>query len=307
MKEALKRLAAGLVVALAIVFPLQAQVPAKPDLIEVIEISGEINRHVASNVAEAVDKLNENPKVKAVLLIVDTPGGGASASAVLYQALGKIKVPVVAYCEYLCASGGVYAAMAPSVKYIGVRDDTIGGSVGVIMQMTRFNRLLNWAMIDNETFKSGALKDAGNPTRDASPADRAYLQGIVDTLAKKFYGVVLKARPKVDLAEIKTAKIFIGAEIVKVGLADAVMTRAEALAKTKELSGSKNAFTRQELEKVVKNASEAAAMNAPIKRGIEADGWVDRSMKHVDTLMEIVGEVREGESVKFEYRMPYRF
>lgn len=303
----MKSLARGLVGILILAFSLAigAQTPTKPDIIEVIEISGEINQFTANSVAAAVEKINETPKIRGVLLVVNSPGGGASASAVVYQELSKIRVPVVGYCEYLCASGGVYALMAPSVKYIGVRDEAIGGSVGVIMQLTRFNRLLDWAKIDNETFKSGALKDAGNPTRDATEADRAYLQGIVDTLAKKFYGVVAKARPKADIKTLATARIFIGDEIVKVGLADAVMSRDDAVKKVKELSGSKNAFTRDELRKVTKDASEAAGMSAGGYGGQSprADGWVD----HLAYGVELVKEIRSGESIRFSYRMPYQF
>lgn len=308
-RDILRRIVVCVIVALVLVSAVligtaQAQTPAKPDIIEVIELYGEIGQHTARQVKEAVEKINENQKIKAVVLVVDSPGGGASASAVVYQELAKIKVPVVGFCEYLCASGGVYALMAPSVKYIGVRDDTIGGSVGVIMQATYFHRLLNWAKIDNQVFKSGQFKDSGTPIRAATPEDDKYLQGIVDTLAVKFYGVVKKARPKItddQWAEIKAAKIFIGQAVVDAGLADKVMSRDDAVAKAKEIAGTKNAYTRDELSKIVKNASEAASMRPTIPP--LSDGWLD----HATTLMGLLAEVRQGEAVKFSYRMPYTF
>ena len=280
-----------------------AQAPAKPDIIEILELNGEITSGAANLVAMQVEKINDNPKIRAVVLVVNSPGGGASSSAVLYQEVSKIKVPVVAFCEYMCASGGAYAVMSPAVKYIGVRDDTIGGSIGVVAQMTRFNRLLDWAKIDNETFKSGSLKDTGNPTRDMTDADRKYFQSIIDELAAKFYHVVGKARPKItpeQWVEIKSAKIFIGPHIVSMGLADAVMTREQAVIKAKELSGSKTAYTREELRKITRDASEAASMRPD-------EGWLPRAMKHLDTAMEIVAEMRAGESMRFAYVMPYKF
>lgn len=304
----MKKILAALMLAVSVIVScapstVYAQAPAKPDIIEVIDISGEIDANTATVIAATVEKINETPKVKGVLLVVNSPGGGASASAVIYQELAKIKVPVVGFCEYLCASGGVYALMAPSVKYIGVRDEAIGGSVGVIGQITRFNRLLEWAKVDNETFKSGPLKDAGNPTRAGTPEDTKYIQSIIDTLATKFYAVVVKARPKASMDEIKTARIFIGADIVRVGLADAVMTRDQALTKLKELSKSKNAFTRDELRKLTKDASEAASMSgAGVVIRNEAS-WLD----HASTLMGLLKEIHSGESVKFAYRMPYSF
>ncbi len=285
-----------------------AQAPAKPDILEVIEISGVIREHTARSVAEAVERVNESPKIKGVLLVVNSPGGGVAATQVIVQELSKVKVPVVAMCEYECASGGVYLLTAPSIKYIAVREDTIGGSVGVIVHMQRFHRLLDWAKIDSETYTSGSLKDVGNPTRSARDDERKFLQGMVDQIAERFYAVVAKARgSKVapHMAEIKTAKIFVGGhEIVRVGLADAVMDKDGAIKKLKDLSGSKNAFTRDELKKITKDASEAANMSSPIKRGApQADGWVD----HLAYLVDTMKEVRAGQSVSVEYRMPYRF
>lgn len=283
------------------------QVPTKPDLLEVIELKTVIGEGAAATIASQVERINETPKVKAVLLVVDTPGGGASASAVVYQELAKLKVPVVGYCEYLCASGGMYALMAPSVKYIAVRDDTIAGSVGVIMQAVRYNRLLEWAKIDSETYKSGSLKDAGNPTRSAQDEERKYLQSIIDQLANKFYGVVLKARKGFEKSaweEVTAAKIFIGKDVVRVGLADAVMTRAEAEKKAKELSGSKLIFTRAELKKMSKAADEPAGdhhMAVPLP-SVQA-----RLENDFAFLVETLREIKQGESIQFQYLMPLKF
>ena len=275
----------------------------KPDILEVLEIGGAINSAVAEGITRKVDEINENPKVKAVLLILDTPGGSVTASASLYEDLSRIKVPVVVWCQSMCASGGVYASMAPSVKYVAVRSETIGGSVGVVMHMMRFNRLLEWAKIDPKTFRSGHLKDAGNPTRPVEAAEEKYLQGIVDHLAEKFYAIVAKSRPKITAeswAEIKTARIFIGQEVVRVGLADAVATKAEVLAKAKELSGSKTIFTREELKKMSAAADSHSTYSLPKVEPLAALG-------DVPWLIETAKEIMGGESVKFAYLLPHKF
>jgi signal peptide peptidase SppA len=297
------RIAILLAILAFVCFSVYGQVPARPDLLEVIELNQVITEGVANGIKEQVEKINENPKVKAVLLVVNTPGGGASASDVIYSELSRVKVPVVGFCEYVCASGGAYALMAPSVKYIGVRGETIGGSIGVVGTMTRFNRLLDWLKIDNETFKSGPLKDTGNPTRDMTDADRKYFQGIVDELAQKFYGVVVKARPKASMDEIKTARIFIGENVVRVGLADAVMTRDEAATKAKELSGSKLIFTREEIKKMSKLGDEHSGSTYESALPSPRAGWEG----DVHVVVELLREVRAGESSRFEYRMPYTF
>lgn len=280
---------------------------SKPNILEVISIDGVIGESTASQIKDQVEKINANPTVKAVLLVLNTPGGGVSASASIQGELSKLKVPVVAFCETECASGGVYSLTASSVKYVAVREDTIGGSVGVIMHMIRYNRLLKDKLnLDPETFKSGSLKDAGNPARDMTPEDRAYLQSIVDELAVRFYHLVAKARPKItpeQWKEIKTAKIFIGPHIVAVGLADSVMTREEALAKAKELSGSKLIFTREELKKMSHMAEDTGyGAKAPTDYGAGVALLGD-----LHFVAETIREMKAGQSITFEYRSPYRF
>lgn len=284
------------------VLPLPAQT-TKPDLVEVMEVNGTINQGTAAQAKEQVEKFNDNPKVKAVLLVVNSPGGGALASNVLYQELSKIKVPVVALCEYLCASGGVYAIMAPSVKFIAVRPEAISGSVGVIALYTRYNRLLDWAKIDVETFKSGPAKDAGNPTRAMTPEDKKHIQSTIDDLAAQFYEVVLKGRPNAKMEELKQAGIFIGKDAIRVGLADAVMSREEAVKKAKELSGSKLIFTREELKKM----SKAAGDDGPHYKPIAPPTDFSRALDHVDTLMGLLEEIRAGDTVRYEYRLREQF
>lgn len=274
----------------------------RPDIVEVVELSGEINGSTASQALRTVEALNDNPKVKAVVLVVDTPGGGAIASSAIYEELSKLRVPVVGWCNSLCASGGMYLLMAPSVKYIGVRNETIAGSIGVIMQITRFNRLLDWLKVDNETYASGSLKDAGNGTRARHDAERDYLQSIVKDLAARFYGVVDKARPnaKGHWDEIKTGRIFIGADAVRVGLADGVISKEQAIQRAKELSGSKLIFTREELKKMSTAAEAGTVYTAPALAP-------QTGLGDVASLIEMAKEIRAGDSVKIEYRLPYKF
>lgn len=277
----------------------------KPDILEVLTINGEIHAGTAESIAAEVEKINDNAKVKAVLLVLDTPGGSVTASSALYEDLARLKVPVVVWCQSMCASGGVFLSMAPSVKYIAVRSETIGGSVGVVMQMMKFHRLLDFIKVDPKTYRSGLLKDAGNPTRAMEEAEDKYLQGIVDSLAGKFYGLVDKARGKKigaeAWAEIKTARIFIGPDVVRVGLADGVMTKAEVTSKAKELSGSKTIFTREELKKMSSAADGHSAYSAPVLAP-RASPYGDLPWV-VEQLKDIMGV----ESVRFSYLMREKF
>jgi protease IV len=275
----------------------------KPDILEVISAEGVVDDGMAQSITKRVEEINDNKRVKAVLLVVDSPGGGVLASAVIYEELSKLKVPVVGFCQNLCASGGMYILMAPPVKYIGVRTATISGSIGVIMHISRYNRLLDWARIDSETYKSGSLKDSGNPTRPIQPGEADDLQGTVTELADSFYALVAKSRGSKITAEhwkeIKTAKIFFGESGVKVGLVDQVMSREDAEKKAKELSGSKLVFTRDEIKKLSKDGDDHSSYEAPPAKTPSMFG-------DVPFLIETLKEIHSGSNVTIEYRMPYQ-
>ena len=289
----------------ALAFLLIGAAPAwaveKPDILEVLSITGELRDGLADRLREQIEKLNDNKRVKAVLLEVDSPGGGVLATDAAYEELGKLKVPVVAWCNNECASGGYYVLMTPSVKFIAMREVTITGSVGVLAEITRFHRLLEWAKIDPETYTSGNLKDAGNPTKIRTEVERAYIQSIIDHLATRFYTLVqgkMALKPEA-LESVKTGRIFFGEEAVKLGLAHGILSRDAALKKAKELSGSKEIFTREELKKMATEAQgeSGSRYQAPLAQPFGDVPW----------LIEALKEIRHGESIRFEYRMPYKF
>ncbi len=303
-----KTILCSFLLAVATVVGAQTTPTSRPDVVEVIEIVGVIDDAMAVNIQQKVENLSENPKIKAVLLVVDSPGGGVLASAAIYDELARIKVPIVGWCNNLCASGGMYVLMAPSVKYIGVRTDvTISGSIGVIAQVIRFNRLLDWAKIDSETYKSGVRKDDGNPTKAAEEEEKKRLQEMIDGLAVKFHTIVLNGRGAriKDMSDIKKAGIYFGNEGVKVGLVDQVMSRDEAINKAKELSGSKVIFTRDELKKMSKQAdasnSYMTAVPAPVQMA------PNLYTKDIAFAIETLREIKAGETFSVEYRMPYKF
>lgn len=282
--------------------------PVKPSIVEIIEIRGEINAGTPRELARYAETINYNQSVKAVVLVMDSPGGGVIASTSSYEELTKLKVPVVAWCDSVCASGAEYILMSPAVKFIGVREGTAAGSIGVIANVTRFNRLLDKLKIDNETYASGSLKYPSNPTRAASEVDKAYMQSLVSGLAERFYGVVGKARDIKDWPAVKTAKVFFGQEAVDIGLADAVMTREEAIQKAKELSGVKaSIYTRDEMKKLSAAAEEHTVyrigMPEPRARGDTLASLAETAREAMDLIQEVKG----GYSERFEYRMPFKF
>lgn len=285
---------------------LACAVPAyadKPDILETIDISGVINDGMAADVTQRVTELNENPRVKAVLLNVDSPGGGVLPSAIIYEELSKLKVPVVGYCQNICASGGMYVLMAPSVKFIAVRTSTITGSIGVVMHITRYNRLLDWAKIDSATYKSGISKDTGSPDRAETPEDRVELQGEIDTLAARFYSLVEKSRGKklTNFAEVKTARVYFGADGVKAGLVDAVMSKEDVVAYAKKLSASKSIFTREELKKMSKDSADDRSYERT------APTPLAQMLTDLHDGANALRTIARGSSISLDYLAPYQF
>lgn len=280
------------------------QFPTKPAILEVVHISGEIDQDMWKSVRDEVKKINDSDRIKAVLLVVDSPGGGVVASEEIREELGKLRVPVVAFCNSICASGGEYILMNKSIKYYAVREATIAGSIGVFVEVQHYDRLLTWAKVDTQVFKSGdpasSVKDSGDPTQPISDADSKFFQNLVNSLATRFYTLVTTHRKISDLPTLKTATIFIGSDAVKEGLADGVMSYEQAEAKAKQLSGAKAIYTLDEMQKMAASVS-----------GESTDDNVNHQTTEIeDNLNWAIGElhsIANGQSVQFKYELPYKF
>jgi protease-4 len=99
---------------------------------------------------------------------------------------------------------------------------TITGSIGVISQFPNLTRIARRLDFQMETVKSGALKDAGNPFRDMTPADRAYWQALIDRVYKQFLGAVVASRglPEAQVRKVADGRVITGEEAVEAGLVD---------------------------------------------------------------------------------------
>lgn len=276
---------------------------SKPDILATVQVNGEISDDLAKTLKSKVDKINENTRVKAVLIVLNTPGGGVTASAQIRELLSTIKVPVVAWCDTECASGGMYILQSKAIKYIAVSDYTVAGSIGVYLEVTRYNRLLDWAKVDTQIYKSAPLKGAGDPTQPTDAAQDAYFQSIVGRLASQFYDLVITNRHITDLSAMKSAKVFIGEDAVKLGLADAVMTKEQAEKKAKELSGSKSIYTIEELKLMSKSVSGNDDLDSD-------DSENDKNTLPNEDLHWLTLQLQDmlgQENVQFKYELPYKF
>ncbi len=200
--------------------------------VAVVPIEGEILD--ARETLDLLHKYAHNRTVKAVVVRINSPGGAIAPSQEIYSAIRKIREngkPVVASMDSVAASGGYYIASAcdPIVANSG----TITGSIGVILQWFELKDLIQWAKMKPETITSGAMKDAGNPYREMTDAEREYFKGIVTQLHTQFVRDVAEGRkPKLkldDVARIADGRIFTGEQALALKLVDQIGTIDDAV------------------------------------------------------------------------------
>ncbi len=183
--------------------------------IGLIELSGEITDQGSSSalsgstsgardMIEQLNKARLDKSIKAVVIRINSPGGSASASQEMYQAVQEVRKsgkPVICSMGDLAASGGYYVASGCDTIY--ANGSTLTGSIGVISQFLNYGALFKKIGLDEATFKSGQFKDAGSPTRPLTPAEKQLFQAMIMNVYKQFVNDVAKGRKgKLTRAEV---------------------------------------------------------------------------------------------------------
>ncbi len=187
------------------------------DKIGVIELEGVILD--SENFMKQLKKFDEDDSIKAIILKINSPGGGAAASQEMYQAVRRVrerhKKPIVASISTVGASGAYY--VAAGTDKIFANSATIVGSIGVIAEWVNYGDLLRWAKLKDVTMKAGELKDAGSPTREMTDKERAYLQSLIDDMHAQFIHDVASGRKVKDeeLKPIATGQVWTGQQSLK--------------------------------------------------------------------------------------------
>jgi len=195
----------------------------------VLEVKG-----VIANVQPTIEELakfRRDGSVKAVVVRIESPGGGVSPSQELYQEIRRTvrEKPVVVSMGSVAASGGYYIACAAQKIY--ANPGTITGSIGVILQFTNFEELLRKIGFRMEVVKSGPYKDVGNPGREMTAEEKAYLQEMVDNVHQQFVRDVARGRGmKVEkVREVADGRIFTGEQAMELGLVDELGNLKDAI------------------------------------------------------------------------------
>ncbi|MGM0838123.1 MAG: signal peptide peptidase SppA [Bacillota bacterium] len=173
-----------------------------------------------------LDQAKEDDSVKGIVLRVNTPGGGVSESAEIHKRLMEIKEetkkPIYVSMGAMAASGGYYIA-APADK-IFATNETITGSIGVIMQGVNYKELAEKYGVKFETFKSGPYKDIMSPTKDMTDEERQILQTMVDNMYDRFVNVIVEGRgmSEAEVRNIADGRIYDGQQAKDINIVDEI-------------------------------------------------------------------------------------
>lgn len=204
-------------------------------------VDGEYVAHVAveglilrdDDLLDQIRSVSDDGDAKALVVTIDSPGGGFLASEAIYNELRHVAdtgIPVVAVIGDTGASGGYMAAIGADRIYAG--RGTVTGSIGVIMQTANVLGLLEKVGVEPQIVKSGPLKAQPNPVEPFSDDARANIQGVIDDLHGAFVDMVQERRslPAATLETVSDGRIFTGRQALEAGLIDAIGTVDDARA-----------------------------------------------------------------------------
>jgi len=218
--------------------------------ISVIPIKGEITMEGCSGglfgipqctnvkrLKDIIKREDNDPMVKAIVLDINSGGGSVVASRELMQAVKNCKKPVVAWIGETGASGAYYVASGSDE--IIADENSITGSIGVIMTIQHYYELYSKIGINVTVIKSGKVKDIGSPYREMTQEEKDELKGIVDKVYDSFISDVAENRnlPVEYVRNISDGSIYLGGDAKDLGLVDDVGGIDKAIEVAKELSG----------------------------------------------------------------------
>jgi len=194
---------------------------------------------------EKLDAVAADPCVCAVIVRINTPGGGVTATDIMWQELrafrGRTGLPVIACLMDVATGGGYYLATAADMIY--AHPTTITGGIGVIFNHYNLQDTMAYFNVTSEPIKAGENIDMGSSAYPMTPETRGLLQAIADQFHRRFEEVVIESRPRVaaDDETIFDGRVFTADQAVQRGLVDKTGYVADAIEAAKRLAGQSEA------------------------------------------------------------------
>ncbi|MBN1292522.1 MAG: signal peptide peptidase SppA [Candidatus Latescibacteria bacterium] len=227
----LASLAGIVVIALMVLALLSVDgISISPKSVAIIEITGPIIG--SSSVVDKLDRYMKNDNVPAVVIRLNTPGGGVVASQEIYETVLKVRQTgkkVIASMDAVAASGGYYIAVA--CDSVVANPGTITGSIGVIINLADFSELYQKIGIDFSARKSGKFKDMGSSARKMTDEEKALLDSVVMDTYEQFVQAVSIGR-NMDPDQVRPyadGRIFTGRQAKELGFVDELGTYQDAI------------------------------------------------------------------------------
>ncbi|MFM8552941.1 MAG: signal peptide peptidase SppA [Nitrospiraceae bacterium] len=209
------------------------------DRIALIRVEGVIMD--AQQTVGDLKKYAESPSVKAIVLRIDSPGGGVVPSQEIHDAVKRVRSEhskaVVASMGTVAASGGYYIAAA--TDRIMANPGTLTGSIGVIMELANFEGLMKKIGVESVVVKSGEHKDLGSPFRKMKEEDRLILQSVMDDVHSQFIEAVAEGRSmdQRDVRLLADGRVFTGRQAKAAKLVDELGDLNDAIKLAAEMAG----------------------------------------------------------------------
>ena len=191
-------------------------------------------------------KAKSDPQVRGLIIYVDSPGGGITASDIMHREINRFRadtggMPVVACLTDVAASGGYYVAVA--ADRIIAHPTTITGSIGVLMPMYDATGLMKKIGVRDESIAAGEFKQIGSPlkerTEEQKAREREMLEGIIRELHERFMAVVAEGRGMTpgQVRPLADGRIFTSRQALEHDLIDEIGYESDAIAAIKKLAG----------------------------------------------------------------------
>ncbi len=194
------------------------------DKIGVVDLDGVILS--PTETVEELRKLADDDSVKAIIIHVNSPGGGVAASEEIYREVKRVrdqkKKYIVSSIETVGASGAYYVSSGTNKIYAD--SGSVVGSIGVIAEWVNYGDLMRWAKLKPELLKVGKFKDTGDPTRELTPEERQYMQGLIDNMYGQFVQAVADGRHAKadDIRPIADGRVWTGEQALGIHLIDGI-------------------------------------------------------------------------------------
>jgi len=190
-------------------------------------------------IIEQIDEVTDDDSVRAVVLRINSPGGGVAASQEIYRAVRKLqtKKKVIVSMGSVAASGGYLIAAA--ADRIVANPGTVTGSISAVMHFADIQELMKKVGVRSSVIKSGKFKDIGSPVRDMTAEEKQLIQGIVDDIYDQFVRTIAEDR-KIPLEQVQSladGRIFSGRQALQLKLVDELGSLEDAVLLAGRLAG----------------------------------------------------------------------